>query len=99
MIVKSSELTRTRRKWEGEMKEGGEDPDARFWQAKSDIRVPGRRVQNQARKIGGAGPHKQKTQGRVVDGEAAGCWAQVGCELTPCPRDLSGQNPALFLCH
>lgn len=71
-----------------------------FLATKSRYQGPrGRKVQNQARKMGGAGSHKQKTQGRVVDGEAAGCWAQVGCELTPCPRDLSGQNPALFLCH
>ena len=35
----------------------------------------------------------------LADGEAAGCWAQVGYELTPCPRDLSGKNLALFLCH
>lgn len=99
MIVKSSELTRTRREVGRRNRKKGEKVlMGLFLATKSRYRGPqGRKVQNQARKMGGK--IKQKNQGRVVDGEAAGCRAQEGCELAPRPWDLSGKNPALFICH
>ena len=100
MIVKSSELTRTRREvGRRNGKKGEKVLMGLFLATKSRYQGPqGRKVQNQARKMGGES-NKQKNQGRVVDGEAAGCRAQEGCKLSPRPWDWSGKNPALFVCH